>query len=97
MTPYIPKGFGGQTVALHRYAQENGIDILDMNLCYDEIGIDNTLDFYDTEHLNVYGAEKASAYLTEYIQDHFTLTPRNVDDASLWQEDLKVYHSQFGE
>lgn len=95
LTPYIPKGYSGQTKALHRYARENGVELLDMNLCYDDMEIDNDRDYYDTEHLNVYGAEKASGFLMDYIQERFTILPRDVDDASLWQEDLKDYYSRM--
>ena len=92
LTPYIPKGYTGQTKALHRYAQEQGIPLLDMNLCYNDIGLDSATDYYDKEHLNVYGAEKASEYLVQFIQEHFPMSPRSIEDTALWQEDLRQYH-----
>ena len=93
LTPYIPKGYSGQTKTLHRYAQEMGVALLDMNLCYDELGICNMTDFYDKEHLNVYGAEKASMYLADYVQQNFDISERDVSDDHLWNEDLKEYNA----
>lgn len=93
LTPYLPKGFAGQSKTLHRFAQEEDLEILDMNLCYDDIGLDSSIHYYDTEHLNVYGAEIASEYLVNYIREHFTLTPRDANDDAAWQEDLQAYHN----
>ena len=93
LAPYLPKGFAEESKTLHRFAQEEGLEMLDMNLCYDDIGLDSSLHFCDTEHLNVYGAEIASEYLVKYIQERFTLTPRNVNDDVLWREDLRAYRA----
>ena len=79
---------------LAEYAEKNGIAMLDMNTAYDEIGLDNQSDFYDSGHLNVYGAEKASLYLADFIRSNFEITEKTVDDAALWQEDVEYYNQQ---
>lgn len=61
----------GRLAALHEYANENGLALLDLNECFDEVGFDNETDFRDESHLNVLGAEKATrrigTWLTEEV------------------------------
>lgn len=80
--------------SLHAVAEENGIDTLDMNVIYDDLDIDATKDYYDAGHFNVYGAEKASIYIGEYIMQKYGVSPGNVDDGYLWAEDLEFYHAR---
>ena len=94
LAPYEIQDESGCVKAVHRFAEEEHVALLDMNLCYQEIGLNNAKDFYDPRHLNVFGSEKASLYLMEYLQKHFSITERTVDDAAQWQEDLQEYHSQ---
>lgn len=65
-------------------------------LC-EEIGIDWSRDTYDKGvHLNVYGAEKLTAYLGEILVRDFGLQSRK-DDAELakvWQEKLTAYYAE---
>ena len=55
-------------------AGKYGISYLDMNLVTGEIGIDWNEDILDgAEHLNVYGAEKASTYLADYLAENYEM------------------------
>lgn len=56
-------------VALARYAQQHGLDFLDMNACFDSLGLDNTQDFFDGDHFNHTGAAKAAAWLAPLLTD----------------------------
>lgn len=55
----------------HNYIEslvtENGYYFVDFNDVYDEMGIDFGKDFYNVNHMNVYGAEKFSTYLGNYL------------------------------
>lgn len=62
---------------LHRYAEERGIDYLDLNAHYDALGIDAKRDFYDDSHLNVFGAEKATRYIGKYLLEHYDLNTKH--------------------
>jgi len=42
-------------------------------------------DFYDPLHLNITGATKFSARLSEYITENFFLSPKEHDE-KLWQD-----------
>lgn len=70
-----PKNCGyGTHNAVTALAEEHDVDYVDMNLLPEEIGIDWNKDILDgTEHLNVYGAEKVSAYLGEYLAEKYDL------------------------
>ncbi len=50
-----------------------GYDFLNMNESYEEIGLDLEKDFYNSEHLNVYGMEKNTLYFGEYINEKYDL------------------------
>lgn len=56
-----------------------------------EIGIDNERDWYDAIHFNQSGAEKFTAYLSDYLQT-LGLTPTPGADAALWQRRLEYLH-----
>ena len=79
---------------LHRYAAEKGVTIIDTNLDYDKIGLDNQKDFYDNEHLNVYGAEKTTLYIGNFLKEKLGVEPKQHDDLALWQEDVEFYNAQ---
>lgn len=79
---------------LHRYAEEKGVTLIDLNLDYDLVGLDNQKDFYDNEHLNVFGAEKATAYIGKLLSERLGVAPKEHDDLALWQEDVEFYNAQ---
>ena len=63
-------------------AKELGVDYLDMNLVWQEIGIDWQTDTFDNgDHLNVSGAEKTSKYLGKYLKDNYDLPDRRGEAA----------------
>ena len=82
---------------IEAYAQEH--DLLYINFLdhLDEMGIDWSVDTYDTGlHLNVYGAEKAADYFGRILTEEFDLTDhRNeADAASKWAEKVQTYENR---
>ena len=75
--------------AVEAVAREHGLDFVDYNLCYDEIGLDLSRDFYDKAHLNVLGAEKFTKYFAENTE-YFAEKSRNDED---WAEELAKYET----
>ena len=49
---------------------EYGYTFLNFEKLKAEVGIDETTDFYDTNHLNVSGMRKFTRYFSEYLLDH---------------------------
>lgn len=60
--------------ALARFARENKVAYLDMNLDTDAVGIDWKSDTADKgDHLNFSGADKVSRYFGKYLNEHYQL------------------------
>ena len=79
--------------AMREYADENGIDFLDFNLLWDELGIDPSHDFRDYgNHMNYYGAQKVSAYYGRYLAEHYGLEDRRGNpDYAFWEESVEQF------
>ncbi|MCR4589269.1 MAG: SGNH/GDSL hydrolase family protein [Lachnospiraceae bacterium] len=59
------------------WADEHGVDFVDLNLANEEIGIDWKTDTKDAgDHMNTAGSEKVSAYIAEYLDDNYDLPDR---------------------
>ena len=65
-----------------------GYTFLNMNDYREEIGIDFATDFYDGGgHTNVLGAEKCTAFLEQYLTEHFVLPDKRGQEAySSWND-----------
>ncbi len=76
------------------YADRNGLAYYNFIPLCEEIGIDWSLDTYDGgAHLNVYGAEKLTAYFGKLLQERHGLGDRrdDTDLAALWNQKLTAY------
>jgi hypothetical protein len=84
---------------LQAYAEEAGIPFLDLNLMVEQLNIEAESDYRDNgDHLNRFGAHKASAYLADYLAEHFSLEDHRQDDRfAVWQEDLQKYLTRLEE
>lgn len=78
---------------LKRFAEQEGIEYLDLNQCADEIGIDWEQDTNDGgDHMNLFGAEKVVTYLGDYLSKKADLTDHRGDPSySDWDEELIEY------
>ena len=59
--------------------REYGYPFVNFDLMLDELGIDAETDFYNAEHLNIYGQKKFTEYLSEYMMEHFGIRPSELD------------------
>ena len=75
---------------LERFAQEEGVDYIDLNEHNDEIGIDWARDTNDAgDHLNYFGSVKVTRFLGNYIKENYPLTDHRGDPAySDWDEEI---------
>lgn len=79
------------------YAEENGLLYINMLDHQEEIGINWTLDTYDTGlHLNVYGAEKASSWFGKILVENCNLNDLRTDPAvsALWTQKADTYYAR---
>lgn len=77
----------GQINAAEAFATEHDLKFLDFNKLVFDMGIDYSSDFIDYAHLNGYGAEKMSLYVSEYISENFDLEDHSGDkDYYQWDD-----------
>jgi len=62
-------------------AQEEKIPFLNFNLFYDEIGLDFSVDFADTSHLNYRGNIKFTRYLADYLKTNYDIPDKRKNEA----------------
>ncbi len=61
-------------------AESEGVEFIDFNKKYDELGIDFSTDMADHSHLNYNGNYKFSDYFAKYLKDKFDIPDRRGDD-----------------
>lgn len=82
--------------AMQKFADECGVKLIDYNRKWDELGLDYTVDFLDTVHLNLNGAKKLTKCLGKTLVDEFNLPDHRGEEAySGWDEDYKIYQAQL--
>lgn len=80
------------------YAAKRGYPTLNMNTSevYTEINLDFSTDFYNKKHANSLGAQKTTAYLSRYIDDHFDLEDKRGQEAyKSWDTAYETYTKFF--
>lgn len=84
-------------VAIYQLEQA-GYPVLNMNTdkMYDELGINFAKDLRDRNHLNIYGSEKVTKYLINYLNDNYDLSDhRNDSKYSDWDTSWKKYQDGY--
>lgn len=61
------------------------------------IGIDDSRDFYNEDHMNVYGALKFTDYLADKIihEEHLKIDPLSSENQQMWKDDVVVSTNQL--
>ena len=78
------------------YAEEHGLDYINFLPLADEIGLDMQTDTYDGGlHLNVYGAEKLSAYFGKILAEKYGVEnhSKDADISAVWSEKTDEYYA----
>ncbi len=58
---------------MKRIISDNGFDFLNTNDFYKEIALDYSVDLYNENHVNVFGAEKYTDFVAKYIDSKYDL------------------------
>lgn len=78
--------------AVAQYLESKGVTFFNFTTDENLAGIDYFTDIWNTGHINVYGAEKVTKYLGEYLKSVVELPDRRGDEAyELWELDLKYF------
>ena len=72
-----------------------GYSLWNMEGKLDEIGLDINADFYDDEHVNIYGQEKMTEYIGSYLTTEWIDTPvaQSEKNAAHWKDCIEAYKS----
>lgn len=74
------------------YLEECGVDLIDFNVLFDEVGLVDSTDFSDSFHLNVLGATKVTEYIANYLVSAFELEDHRADENYyLWEQDYEYF------
>lgn len=83
--------------AVCAWADGNAVDFIDMNLMDEELGINWATDTRDAgNHVNYFGAEKVSGYLSVYLKENYELTDhRNDTYYEDWNSKYEDYYNKI--
>lgn len=83
------------TNAAARIVQEYGYEYVNFEAFNKEIGIDPDHDFYNSNHLNVYGQIKFTEYFARWLSEEKNITPSELDEdlKDEWDTCAKYYQS----
>jgi len=82
---------------LERIITDNGFRYLNANDYYSEMSIDGKHDFYNSDHTNIFGAEKYTGFLSQYITDVYSLPDRRGDTEYIsWENDYNRWVEESG-
>ena len=72
---------------MSRIASDYGIPFVNTNDDYIRIGMDFDTDYYDDSHTNILGADKYTAYIGQYLMEHYDLEDHRGDPRyASWEE-----------
>lgn len=83
---------------VERKIKESGYDFLDANEYAKEMKLNYNRDFYNNNHVNIFGADKYTEFLSSYLKEHYQLPDRRKDsNYKKWDELLENWHKQVDE
>ena len=71
-----------------------GFDYIDLDQQEDAIGLNLAEDFYNSEHMNVYGMKKMTEWFGAYLMDNYHLIPRGQTEKNRVQWDKSVAYTE---
>lgn len=80
---------------VERIVTDCGFDFLDLEQHAEDVGIDPEYDFYNDEHLNIYGQAKLTEYLCDYLMDTYALSPmeQTEENRRRWDKSIEYFHA----
>ncbi|MBQ1507076.1 MAG: hypothetical protein IIZ36_01470, partial [Ruminococcus sp.] len=82
---------------VRKIMEEYGVEYLDFERDCSKLPLDVNHDFYNLDHLNVYGQKKFTEYLCEYMMENYGVTPAKLTDAqkAKWDESVRYYEAYY--
>ena len=90
--------FFGRGNHAEQLIKQHGFSYLDFEQMADELNFDAQYDFYDAEHLNIYGQMKLTESICDILLEEYGMNPReqSAENAALWEADVP-YNESFYE
>lgn len=80
---------------IQKIIEKTGYPFLDANEFYDEMNLDFDTNFYNVNHVNIFGAEKYTEFLADYLKENYDLPDRREDPTyESWDDLLGNWHKQ---
>lgn len=76
--------------------EKYGYEFLNSNDYYKEMGIDFDKDLYNESHVNIYGAEKYTDFLTQILKEKYNL-PNRKEEYTEWKQLLPDWNEQVNQ
>ena len=97
-TPYIcEEARFPYQCAMNAYMAEKNYPYLNMEekSVRESVDLDYSIDFYNPHHVNVVGAEKITAYLAEYMKEHYQFTDKlNEKQKKEWNHAVSAWNEK---
>lgn len=65
--------------SVHQYSEQKQIPFLNFLTLWNEVGLNEEVDFADFSHVNYLGAEKVTEYIGNYLEKHYDLVDHRSD------------------
>ena len=86
-----------RTNTIDEIITSNGFDFYNLERNYTDIGIDIKNDFYNYDHLNIYGSEKFTEYFAKLIKDKYNIGKTRLTEKqqSHWENVAKSFRKLY--
>lgn len=74
---------------------EYGFEFLNMETMKDVLGLDMEKDFYNADHLNIYGQQKLTAWMGKYLMAHYPIEPCDLTEKEQKQWEKSAHYTQL--
>lgn len=89
---------GAKANYLFDIISEYGYDYFNSMLYVDDMGLDHSKDFRDSDHLNIDGANKFSQYFADYLANNYELPDHRTDNAYKdWFDDYNTWSLEIND
>lgn len=90
-SPYVvTEEYKAKFNKIAKIADNEGIPFVDYNDLYEELGLDFSKDYRDTDHVNNYGALKVTEHLAKTLNSLYNLpNHKGEPDCQLWEDNAK--------
>ncbi len=94
--PHRQKLASATSAELEKVITEAGFDFIDCDKISDQIGIVDKDDYYNEDHMNVFGNEKFTRYLSNYLVENYNIKPDHSDEVDKqWEKCVDYTNDAF--